>query len=477
MSKQDAPQFESGTRLAHYSVEHVLGVGAMGTVYRAHDTSLDRPVAVKVLKPRIADEPGILARFVREARAAARVNHHNLTHIYFVGRDQSVHFFAMEYVPGETLEELIARTGPLDLAEGIELLMDAARGLSAAHRGGVIHRDVKPSNLIRREDGTLKVTDFGLALSLNADVRLTGGGTIMGTPTYMSPEQCRGTDTDERSDVYALGLCAWFLFGGHPPFDAQQLGRVIEDQLTRDLPSLHELRPELPPALDDVLARLCAKDPAERPADMDEVLELLRELKPKPMRLAPFLARTFSAGFDLAVLAVVAGALQALVLFGHTQVFDRAPGIAEYFLGDLPMFAAAVFTLMGLEWRIGCSVGKYLFNLRVVRADGSALTMRDAVLRTALRFPALLVFLLPSALFTANSLVGNVLEWTASICGGLQLLSVVVAFPWMLFNDGVSLVDRIAGTRVVYRFDDEAEGHEHGRKLRETRQPLPARHT
>lgn len=465
MGATDDQTLEPGTMLAHYRVESVLGSGAMGTVYRALDTSLDRSVAVKVLKPKIAGEPGILARFVREARAAARVNHSNLTHIYFVGREDKLQFFAMEYVPGETLEQLVQRRGPLPLEEGLDLLIDAARGLAAAHRGGVIHRDVKPSNLIRGESGGLKVTDFGLALSLDGDVRLTGGGTIMGTPTYMSPEQCRGGDTDERSDVYALGLCAWFVFGGHAPFDGDALGKVLEDQLTRDLPPLTELRPELPPALDDVLARLCAKRPEDRPDDMHQVATMLAALRPRPLRHAPFLARAFATGVDLFVVLVIGLALHAVAtLAGQflpelpSALLELPSALLEGVVTDLALLWIALFLFPWLEWRLGCSVGKYLFNLRVVRADGSPVTLKDAGLRLLVRFPAVLVLLLPMALLPADSAVAGVAKGVASLCVVLQLFAAGVGFPWMLFGDGRTLSDIITRTRVVYRFDDETTG-------------------
>src|SRR5256885_240641 len=137
------PVLAPGTRLAHYEIEGQLGAGAMGTVYRAHDTALDRSVAVKVLRSRLAEEPAVVDRFVREARAAARVNHPNLTHIYFVGSQAGSQFFAMEYVPGTTLEAEIATNGPMELGRFVDVITQAARGLAAAHGAGVVHRDVK----------------------------------------------------------------------------------------------------------------------------------------------------------------------------------------------------------------------------------------------------------------------------------------------------------------------------------------------
>ncbi|MEN8149870.1 MAG: serine/threonine-protein kinase, partial [Planctomycetota bacterium] len=163
MSDSSASKLPEGTRLAHYEVTALVGEGAMGTVYRAHDTSLDRTVAIKVLRPEIADEGQVIERFNREARAAARVNHPNLTHIYFVGPEEEHHYFAMEYVPGLTLHEHVENYGPMDVDETLDVLIQAAKGLEAAHAADVIHRDVKPSNLKLAPGGVVKITDFGLS--------------------------------------------------------------------------------------------------------------------------------------------------------------------------------------------------------------------------------------------------------------------------------------------------------------------------
>src|SRR5262245_37951276 len=228
----------AGTPLAHYLLGDVLGSGAMGTVYRAHDRGLDRGVAVKILKPGIADDPRAVERFFREARAAARVSHPNLAHVCFVGSESGRSFFAMEHVEGSDLEEHVKRHGPLPLADAVDALVQAARGLAAAHGAGVVHRDVKPSNLIRRPDGTVKVTDFGLARSVEGDSEASAVGQVIGTPTYMSPEQVRGEGADVRSDVYMLGLTAFFLLAGRPPFPGPTLGKVLSDQVSAPLPSV-----------------------------------------------------------------------------------------------------------------------------------------------------------------------------------------------------------------------------------------------
>ena len=233
VSDLSASQLPKGTRLAHYEVTALIGEGAMGAVYRAHDTSLDRTVAIKVLRPEIANDGQTIERFNREARAAARVNHPNLTHIYFVGPEEGLHYFAMEFVPGLTLAEHVREHGPMDVEEALDILIQSAQGLGAAHEAGVIHRDVKPSNLQLAPDGVVKITDFGLSKQLTGDLDMTGEGRILGTPRYMSPEQCRGEKMDLRTDVYSLGLLGWFLLSGKPPYDSDSIGRLLDEQMNR----------------------------------------------------------------------------------------------------------------------------------------------------------------------------------------------------------------------------------------------------
>ena len=265
MADQPDPRLSTGTRIAHYEIEAPIGEGAMGVVYRAHDTALERPVAVKVLKSAVAEDEALVQRFFREARAAAKVNHPHLTHIYFVGEEGDAHFFAMELLPGQDLEACVKEHGPLPWARALEVLIQTAKGLAAAHAAGVIHRDVKPSNVILQPDGQAKVTDFGLAKSLQADVDATQAGSLLGTPTYMSPEQCRGRTVDARSDVYALGLTGWFLLTGNPPHEGESLGDMLDRQMNEPLPSLAEALPDAPKELGEALRDMCAKDPDKRP--------------------------------------------------------------------------------------------------------------------------------------------------------------------------------------------------------------------
>lgn len=433
-----------GIRLAHYELMGQLGSGAMGTVYRAHDTSLDRDVAVKVLRSRLAEDPAVVDRFVREARAAARVNHPNLTHIYFVGDAASqtdsaprTMFFAMEFVPGATFEQDVAANGPAPIGKFVDMIVQAARGLSAAHGAGVVHRDVKPSNLMVLPDGTVKVTDFGLAKSLGGDVEASGGGMLLGTPTFMSPEQCRGRGVDARTDIYALGLTAWFLLAGKPPFSSESIGQMLQDQMNSPLPSVRDARPDVPPAIDRALASMCEKDPTKRPASMEEVVGLFEPFRPRPLELATFMSRAIASTIDVTVALGVATVVSAgAVMLEELLKIDVAPD----HLWGFVFAAILVVSQLGAEAWLGSTLGKWLFNLEVVRADGASPRRPMLLLRFLLRYPVVIACVIP-----------GVSAWIAVVFLVLQIASYVIGTAAFAAYGRRTMSDMVTKTRVVYR--------------------------
>jgi uncharacterized RDD family membrane protein YckC len=422
-----------GSMLAHYRIRGKLGSGAMGTVYRAHDTSLERVVAVKVLKPGVAGDPTMVERFFREARAAARVNHANLAHIYFVGSQGDQRFFAMEYVPGSTLEARVNEAGPMPIDDAVDALVQAARGLGAAHAAGVIHRDVKPSNLILRPDGVLKLTDFGLAKSLDADPNLSAEGLATGTPAFMAPEQCRGEPVDARTDVYALGLVGWFLLVGRPPFTGPSLGKVLNDQMNTLLPPVTTERPDASPMLEEALDRMCAKDPARRPTSMAEVVELLEAVRPRTLDRAPLAARVAALGVDLAGLTILWSALA--LPFSLALRLD----VTDTRVGDLVAVSLLALGQLGMEAWHGASPGKMLFHLAVVREDGTRPSLGALAARFVLRFPHAPVAFLTFAWHAARP-ASIALTAAALLAGAICHLV-----------RGRTLSDFATGTNVVYR--------------------------
>ena len=443
MSSPDDSTLSAGTMLAHYRVETQLGQGAMGTVYRAHDTSLERPVAVKVLHRRVAEEPEIVRRFQREARAAARVNHPNLTHVYFVGSNESARFFVMEYVPGKSLFEYVEASGRLDLEEAVDILVQAARGLAAAHEGGVIHRDVKQSNLMLLPNGTVKVTDFGLAKSLTGDVDATGAGRIMGTPRYMSPEQCRGDVATEATDCYSLGLVAYFLLSGHHAFDGESLGKVINDQMNEPLPSLEEIDPDLPPGLETVLGKLCAKAASERPQTMAEVIQLLESVRPRALFLAPLATRATALAIDLLAVGVPCLVIGLIVVILEKQGLHS--GFLDWVSGSV-IAAMLVLLSIGAEWRFGGLPGKLAFGLRVVREDGNRPSLMALLARAMLRLPAIAIWAVPGVLGPVVLLIL-----------GLQILAFLSGGVCYFVLNRLTLSDVLTHTRVVLHRDGDPE--------------------
>ena len=236
-----------GTILGAYRIEGQLGAGSMGEVFKAVDTGLDRKVAIKLLSEKHRDSPELRKRFVREGRAVAAISHPNVVQVFATGSFDDRPYIAMELLDGIDLGSVVEKHGPLSSAEAAHAVLDAAQGLSAAAKAGLIHRDVKPSNLVRLGDGKVKVTDFGLAKPVDpgSEPALTAMGVVVGTPDYIAPEQARGEPIDERVDIYALGGTLYFLLTGVPPF---RTGRPADDKYLKVV--ARHLRNPAPDALE-----------------------------------------------------------------------------------------------------------------------------------------------------------------------------------------------------------------------------------
>jgi serine/threonine-protein kinase len=247
-------------RIGHYKVVAELGRGGMGIVYKAHEESLNRFVAIKVLGEHLTEDPGHVERFLREARSAAALNHPNIVQIYTVSEDQGRHFFAMEYVSGRSLQQILKTTGPLEPIQVAKIALQTASGLRAAHEQGIIHRDIKPANLMIDDRGLVKIADFGLALVTGGVSRLTATGMFMGTPGYLSPEQCLDQDPDHRTDIYSLGVTLYEALSGKVPFTADSPLALLRQIVEVEPPDLADLKPDVDPELRTIVARMMAKD-------------------------------------------------------------------------------------------------------------------------------------------------------------------------------------------------------------------------
>ncbi|MDX6616228.1 MAG: eukaryotic-like serine/threonine-protein kinase [Solirubrobacterales bacterium] len=271
-----------GTLLSgRYRLESKLGSGGMSTVYLAEDETLDRPVAVKVLHREISDEPDQLERFRLEARSAAKLSHPNLVTVIDAGEDDGTPYIVFEYVDGETLKQLIQRDGPLGVDEAVAYAIEIGRGLQAAHARRLVHRDIKPQNVLIDTEGRAKVADFGIARSLEQH-GITAAGRVLGTTDYVSPEQAMGEDVDERSDVYSLGIVLYEMLTGDVPFQAETQVGVAMKHINDPMPDVQELRPEVSAAVAGVVDRATSKDVDQRywsVADMVDDLEATLEVE------------------------------------------------------------------------------------------------------------------------------------------------------------------------------------------------------
>ena len=251
----------------------------MADVYLAEQLSLERKVAVKVLKAELVGNGTYVERFQNEARAAAKLAHANIVQIYEVGQWEKIHFIAQEYVPGRNLGEIIARQGPLELHQLLAIMRQTTAALHKASEAGIVHRDIKPENIMISPTGEVKVADFGLARIVGSDaMNMTQIGVTMGTPLYMSPEQIEGKPLDTRSDIYSLGVTSYHLLANKPPFVAETALAIAVQHLNTTPERLEQLRPDLPEGLCRIIHKMMSKKPVDRYASPRELLTALREL-------------------------------------------------------------------------------------------------------------------------------------------------------------------------------------------------------
>jgi serine/threonine protein kinase len=339
-----APSEKPGSlgRLGHYEVLEVVGQGGMGVVFRAFDEQLHRVVAIKVMAPMLAASGTARKRFAREAQAAAAVRNDHVIDIHAVEEHGEPPYLVMEFIAGQSLQEWIDQSGPLELKEILRIGMQTAAGLAAAHAQGLIHRDIKPANILL-ENGVqrVKITDFGLARAVD-DASLTQSGVVAGTPQYMSPEQARGDAVDHRTDLFSLGSVLYAMCTGRPPFRASSslaVLRRVEEDAPHPIP---EIRPEIPQWLVEIIDQLLAKNPAERYSSAAELAGLLGQflahlqqpaLIPQPPGLSSGAVRTATTPphrprrrLAVALLAVAAG-LALTERIGVTSMVATLSGI------------------------------------------------------------------------------------------------------------------------------------------------------
>jgi serine/threonine protein kinase len=274
--------FKAGENVGSYRIIEKLGQGGMATVFKAYHPSLDRYVAIKVLHPAFKEDPQFLERFTREARVVARLEHPNIVQVYDFAEHEGQPYLVMKYIEGETLKARLQR-GPLKKKEAIRTVQAIGESLTYAHKQGVLHRDVKPSNILISEEGQIYLTDFGLARMAEAGASTLTGDMLMGTPQYISPEQARGEkDLTERTDIYSFGIVLYEIVVGRVPFSADTPFSIIHDHIYTPLPLPKEVNPKIPLAVQEVLLKALAKEPEDRFASGKDLVEAFNQSITKP---------------------------------------------------------------------------------------------------------------------------------------------------------------------------------------------------
>ena len=327
----------TGEILGHYKILERIGIGGMGEVYLAEDLRLQRKVALKILPAKYTQDQDWLQRFQREAMATAKLNHQNIITVFEVAEVDGIHFIATEFIEGTTLRELLNR-GRLDVNKSLDIAIQIARAIEAAHAAGIVHRDIKPENIMVRPDGLVKTLDFGLAKltenpietisadttqSENKSPNLTQKGALMGTPRYMSPEQVRSQNVDERADIFCLGGVLFEMLAGQPPFVGETTQELLTAILEKEPKPLSVLVPKFPAVLEQVVMKALAKDSGKRHQNVSALLSDLQNCKQALEKKATSSRKTLTWG------AVAVGCLAVIVFFGKDWFRPQSPSITK----------------------------------------------------------------------------------------------------------------------------------------------------
>lgn len=452
-NKADFP-YEFGS----YRLLGLLGRGGMGAVYEAEHLATGRRVGLKMLEHRL-DSPDMRRRFLREGRLAAAVSHPNSLYLFGSEEIEGRPVITMELAAGGTLKDKLDKRGPLPVAEAVDAILDVIAGLEAAFAGGVLHRDVKPSNCFVNSDGSVKVGDFGLSVSTLAQTNsfITATGVIMGTPAYASPEQLRGDELDARADIYSVGATLFTLLTGRAPFDGQNAVQVVANAVNQKPKSVIELRKDVPPELDRVVARCLAKEPKQRYADYTTLRNALLPFSSKEPEPASMEVRAAAGWIDFLIAFLTP--YVPLVLLTGAQEFHIKPFMEPslYAFRYYLVWLCFGFLYLGVAEGIwGGGLGKRLKGLRLVQTNGRRAGVGRAIIRILfimagielIRIPILLAIF---AMAGTDQITGFHV-WTYTIVTTVcPWIAVLFALRARRENGFSTLWDLVSGTRVIMK--------------------------
>jgi uncharacterized RDD family membrane protein YckC len=435
-----------------YRLRGLLGRGGMGTVYDAEHIATGRRVALKMLAHGL-DSPEMRQRFLREGRLAAGVSHPKSLYVFGSEEIEGVPVITMEIAGSGTLKDKLKKRGPLPTTEAVDVILDVIAGLEAAFAAGVLHRDIKPSNCFVSPDGSVKVGDFGLSVSTLAkdDSYVTATGVIMGTPAYASPEQLRGDDLDVRADIYSVGATLYTLLTGRAPFEGENAVQVVANAVNQKPKPLSELREDVPPGLEQVVARCLTKEPDGRYAGYTPLRNALLPFSSKEPEPASMEVRATAGWIDY-LIAFFIPYVTLMLFIGNEEFhfrlfFERTLYSARYYITCLSC-GFLYFSIFEGIW--GAGLGKRLKGLRVVRTNGRPPGMGRALIRILIPILSIEVVRIPLLMATISATNINDLTWPeVAIFSGACFICPWIPVLFILKVRHVTVWDLISGTRVV----------------------------
>ena len=433
-------------QVAGYRLLARLGVGGMGTVHEAEELATGRRVALKLIAPELVTSEVAVERFLQEGRLASAIAHPRCVFVMGADQHEGRPYLVMELMPGATLKDLVLGSGPLAPEQAVAKILDVVDGLREAHRLGVLHRDVKPSNCFLQADGRVKVGDFGLSKALGGDPGLTRSGAFLGTPLYASPEQVRGEPLDARTDVYSVAATLYYLLTGRAPFEGGDAAATLAKIVADPAPSPRALRPEIPKGLEAVVLAGLERQRDRRPRDLDEYRAWLLPFVPDRLSIGGIGLRLAAYIFDMIVVRfVVIFLINAMDYLIHDRIYSPRTNSIMVMGLDVALF---IIYFVIFETRTGASPAKRLMRLRVYQSDAANTPgIGRGLLRAAVFFAIILV---PADVYNLFYMFSDEEQFTLGPTWSLRLAGLVLLASTMRARNGYRGVHEwISGTRVV----------------------------